>query len=144
MGLLVIYLLTGWLLTLMKDADFSSPLPLTHRHVPDWWNIVERHYGGYCLDLASPALLVIGSPMCLRPVFSPSSALAAAGVDFGVAMTALVLRGRVLHQRRTDRPQRLRAGLLPDMARATGRKLECQASGVLEALSVPPFAGCLF
>jgi AAHS family 4-hydroxybenzoate transporter-like MFS transporter len=116
MGLLVIYLLSGWLPTLIKEAGLPIERAANITAMFQLGGTVGALVVGYLMDKLDPEQ---GDRLQLhrRRLLHP-----AAGVGQRAVLAVLGVRaaGRFLHERRPDRPERLRAVLLPDRVRATG------------------------
>jgi MFS transporter, AAHS family, 4-hydroxybenzoate transporter len=116
MGLLVIYLLTGWLPTLMKDAGLSIATAANVTAMFQIGGTIGAILVGWAMDRARPALVIaaayLGGGLCilavsLAGVLSPALALLvfSAGFCMSGAQTGL---------------NAFAPGCYPTMARATG------------------------
>ena len=106
MGLMVIYLLTGWLPTLMKDAGLDISTAANVTAMFQIGGTIGAIIVGWIDGQGAPGVRDRGGLPGRRAVHSGGLARWACCRRAGPAG----LLRRVLHERRADRPERLRAG----------------------------------
>jgi hypothetical protein len=121
MGLLVIYLLSGWLPTMIKDAGLPIERAANLTALFQLGGTVGALLVGYLMDRWTPNKVIALQPIIGGAVFI--LCLASGSVQ-SIHVRRLRAAGRLLHERRPDRLERLRPGLLPDRRARHGRQLD--------------------
>jgi hypothetical protein len=137
MGLLVIYLLSGWLPTMIKDAGLPIERAANITALFQLGGTVGALVVGYLMDRWTPNK-VIAAPTWA----APSSSCPGVRQRGVLAVRRLRAAGRLLHERRPDRPERLRPVVLPDRACAPPASAGCRAWAASAASSAPSPAAC--